>query len=373
MAVRSDVREKVAHLDVSLVACAMAIASIGVVMVYSATRAKLAATGADPRLYLKHQLAWVVLGVGAMATTAAADYRRLRDVGVLAYGAVVLALLLVMSPFGSSALGSQRWFPLGPFQFQPSAFVALTAVVAVAAYLWRGNDRVSTRQVLVVLTIVGVPMLLVAAQPDLGTALVLAAVGYTLLVVQGTRGRVLAVIAVIALVGTVGVLKSGTLKRYQVDRLTAFADPSNDGARAAYNLSESKIAIANGGLLGRGLFHGSQTNLAYVPEQSTDFIFTAVGEQLGLVGSVLVLALYGFLSWRLWRAARVAADHFGMLLCTGVLALFVIQIFENTGMTMGIMPITGIPLPLMSYGGSSTIAFFVAIGLVLSVRRLRFR
>jgi rod shape determining protein RodA len=170
----------------------------------------------------------------------------------------------------------------------------------------------------------------------------------------------------------VAVVQFGVLQKYQVHRLTSFVSPNADVRGATYNLDQSKTTIGSGGVFGKGIFTGPQTNLAYVPEQHTDFIFTAVGEQVGLVGSAALLALFAVMIWRIWRSANLAKDHAGTLICAGVLAMLVFQIFENVGMTMGIMPITGIPLPFMSYGGSAVIASFIAIGLVLNIHMRRF-
>ncbi len=215
-------------------------------------------------------------------------------------------------------------------------------------------------------------MALIMLQPDLGTALVFIAISAAILCVGGVRGRYLAILALVAVIGVVGILKSNTLAQYQKDRLTEFVDPTNN-TRAGYNVNQSQTAIANGGVSGYGLFKGPQTQLGYVPEQQTDFIFTALGEQFGLVGGSLLLGLFAVIVWRIWRSARLARDWFGTLLCVGVLAMLVFQVFESMGMTMGIMPVTGIPLPFMSYGGSSTVACFVGVGLVLNVHMHRFR
>jgi rod shape determining protein RodA len=228
----------------------------------------------------------------------------------------------------------------------------------------------------VVLVLFGVPFALIYKQPDLGTALVLVAVLIAVLVVGGAKGRYLAALTLVAILGVVGVIHYGVLKTYQRERLTSFVNTPNKVdarllATAAgsniYNVAESKITISNGGILGKGIGKGLQTNLSYVPEQRTDFIFTAVGEQVGLVGSALLLMLFLLVLWRIWRTASLAADTLGTLICVGVLAMIVFQVFENVGMTMGIMPIAGIPLPLVSYGGSAVIATFLGVGLVLSV------
>jgi rod shape determining protein RodA len=192
------------------------------------------------------------------------------------------------------------------------------------------------------------------------------------LLVAGTRPRHMAVLALLGITAIVLVVQLGLLKDFQRDRLTAFLDPQSDTQRSSYNLRQSQIAIAAGGVAGRGLFQGTQTNLSFVPEQHTDFIFTAVGEELGFIGGVSLLGFFGVMMWRIWRAAVLSRDQFGRLVCVGVLAMLVFQIFENVGMTMGITPITGIPLPFMSYGGSAMIASFVGIGLVLNVHMRRF-
>jgi rod shape determining protein RodA len=221
------------------------------------------------------------------------------------------------------------------------------------------------------------PVLLVALQPDLGTAITLGCVLGIVLVVAGVPARYLLVVGMIAVLVTIVGLHLHVLKNYQLDRLDAFlkqSDPNSCGSTSAgYNLCESKIAIADGGLTGRGLFHGPQTNLQYVPEQQTDFIFTAVGEQLGFAGAATLLGLFATMLWRIVRTAQLAYDRVGTLLCAGVLAYIAFSVFQNAGMTMGIMPITGIPLPLVSYGGSSTIATFAAVGIVLNVGMRKYR
>jgi rod shape determining protein RodA len=223
-----------------------------------------------------------------------------------------------------------------------------------------------------VLLLAALPMGLIYLQPDLGTDLVIGAIIVGILVVAGARVRHIAVLFLLVAVAMVAVVQLGVLKQYQLDRLGAFLDPKGDTQRAAYNLEQSKTAIGAGGLLGKGLGKGTQTNLSFVPEQSTDFIFTVVGEELGFVGGITLLALFAIVVWRTWRTATLSRDLFGTLVCVGVLAMLVFQIFENVGMTMGIMPITGIPLPLMSYGGSATLGSFAAIGLVLNVHMRRF-
>jgi rod shape determining protein RodA len=377
------------HVDVLLAFATLAVAALGVVMVYSATRGKLELAGADPRFYLKKQLIYAIIGLAVMVVVILVDYHHFEILGVLAYGAVLLGLLAVLSPIGSSALGSQRWFQVGSFQLQPSAFATLALILAMASYLRRRQGAIMLRHVIVLLLMAGIPILLVYRQPDLGTAMVMAASLLVMMVVAGVKGRYLAALGLLAVLGIVAVVQLGVLKQYQINRLTSFVhqtpagqttpaaqggnNPTNQSQQSTYNLAQSKIAIGSGGTTGKGLFNGSQTNLNYVPEQQTDFIFTAVGEQLGFLGAASLLALFAIILWRILRIAQTARDNLGTLLCGGVLGLIGLSVFQNAGMTMGIMPITGIPLPFMSYGGSATIAFFAAIGIVLNVGMRRFR
>ncbi|MDP9387100.1 MAG: rod shape-determining protein RodA [Actinomycetota bacterium] len=356
------------HVDLALLASVVAIAGLGVLMVYSATRN----LGADEAFYLRRQGVFTLLGLGVMALVATIDYRVFRDFAPAMYVASVVALLLVLSPLGSSRRGAQAWFQLGAFQLQPSELAKVVLIVCIAAYGAVHRGDLDGRRLLTVLAMAAVPMALINAQPDLGTVLVFAAILVGTLLVAGARPRHMAVLTLGAVVAVAAVLQLGLLKEYQKDRLGAFLKPDERSLQASYNLNQSKIAIANGGLTGKGLFQGTQTKLSYVPEQHTDFIFTVVGEELGLVGSGGVLLLFAVVVWRTWRAAALAKDLCGTLICVGVLAMLVFQIFENMGMTMGIMPITGIPLPFLSYGGSASIASFAAVGLVLSVHMRRF-
>jgi rod shape determining protein RodA len=353
--------------DFVLLLSTMAAAGIGLLMVYSATRANLAESGGDAHSIAKKQALWIVLGMIAMVVAAVFDYRWLLRFAPVTYGAMAVVLLAVLTPLGSVAKGTQAWFQIGPFQLQPSEFAKLGLIVGVAAYCHAHRGDLDAYRLAVTLGIAAIPLALVSIQPDLGTAMVLGVILLTVVLVAGARGRHLLVLALFALTGIGVVIHAGALKQYQVDRLTGFLDQSADSSRATYNLEQSKIAISHGGITGQGLFEGTQTNLSYVPEQHTDFIFTVVGEELGFLGGLTLLALFAAVLWRTWRTAQLSHDLFGALLCIGVLGMFAFQIFENVGMTMGIMPITGIPLPFVSYGGSSTITCFAAVGLVLNV------
>jgi rod shape determining protein RodA len=368
-------RSLLRHVDLTLVLVALALSGIGAVMVYSATRAQLVAAGVDPHYFLVRQLVYVALGVVVMVVAALFDYRRYEQWGYLLYGLVVLSLVAVLTHVGRSALGSQRWFQLGPIQLQPSEFGALALVVAVALYLAHHYRELTFRRLLVVLALAGVPMLLVAKQPDLGTAIIMGVVLAAMLVVAGAKLRYLVLLGLSVVAAFLAALHFGLLHHYQLERLTGFLHQNQGAEGQNYNLAMSKTTISLGGLTGTGLFHGAETNLGYVPEQSTDFIFTAVGEQLGFVGSAVVLGLFALMALRMLRALQSARDPFGRLLCAGALAFIVFSVFENVGMTIGLMPIAGIPLPFLSYGGSALLAFFATVGIVLNVemRRHSFR
>jgi len=372
-------RRSVPPFDLILVVATLLVSVIGVVMVYTATRGPLLAQGEDPKSFLKKQGLFVVLGFITMLVVAIFDYRRLEPLATVLYWLIVLSLVGVFV-VGSSAQGAARWFSLGPLQLQPSEFAVLALILAVASYCARREEEgLAWRDVFRLLIMAGIPIVLVLLQPDLGTAMIMIIVLLVMLAVAGLPMRIL----VLLLIGTVLLalvaVEGGLLHHYQIARLTTFLNPNNKSSNpyvqsAIYNLQEAKNAIGSGGLLGSGIGHGAQTNLGYVPEQQTDFIFTAVGEQLGFVGAVGLLALLGVIAWRVLHAAVVSRDIFGRLICAGLFAFIAFSVFQNAGMTMGIMPITGIPLPFVSYGGTAVLVFFGAVGLALSVgARRRFR
>jgi rod shape determining protein RodA len=359
------------HLDLVLVGSVLAINALGLLMIYSATRNGLDGQ-TSATYYLQRQLVFVIIGVAIMAAAILIDYRRMREWAPAIYGFTIVMLALVLTPLGSSTLGSQARFSIGPIAIQPSEFAKFAVTLIVAAYCAVHRGDLDGRRLIMVLVIVAPALGLVMLQPDLGTGLVIGTIVLAILAVAGAKGRHLAVLALIGITGAVFAVNVGVLKPYQVDRLTAFLDQNGDQQRTTYNLEQSKTAIGNGGATGQGLFKGTQTSLGHVPEQHTDFIFTAVGEELGFVGAGLLLALFGIVVWRSWRTAALSNDFFGTLLCVGVVAMLAFQIFENVGMTMGIMPITGIPLPFMSYGGSSALVSFACVGLVANVSMRRF-
>jgi len=358
------------HLDLVLLGCVVAVSCLGALMVYSATRGPVEPYDISS---LQRQALFVLIGFAVLAFTVAIDYRHFRDWALLLYTAACVLLAVVVSPVGSQSRGAQSWFQLGGFQFQPSEFAKLGLILAIANVASQFYGEIDRRRLAVLLGVAALPLVLIMLQPDLGTALVLSLITAGVLFIAGARAKHLLALLLVALLGATVLLNSSLLADYQKDRLTSFThqDEGLTGV-ATYNTTQSKITIGAGGTFGEGLFQGSQTRLRNVPEQHTDFIFTAVGEQLGFVGSASLLALFSIISWRVWRTAQLARDEFGMLVCVGVLSLLMFQIFENVGMTMGIMPVTGIPLPFVSYGGSSTIALFAALGLVLNVHMRRF-
>jgi rod shape determining protein RodA len=357
------------ELDWVMLGAAIAIAALGLAMVYSATRNLVD----DPYYFVKRQASALIIGLAAFLVILRIDYRKFRDFSLLCYIAVVALLFFVLTPVGSSSKGAQAWYALPMnFQFQPSEIAKFLLIVALCGYVNEHRGDIDPWRITVILTLALVPLALVQLQPDLGTNLVLAAIVLGLLAVAGVKGRYLIVIGLLAATGVYAIVSVGVLKQYQIDRLTSVINPGDKTQTAAYNQNQSKQTIGAGGLFGAGLFHGKQTGLGYVPEQHTDFIFTAVGEELGFVGAATLLALFAIVMWRTWRTARLSRDYYGTLVCAAIFAMFGFQIFENVGMTMGIMPVTGIPLPLMSYGGSSLIATCACLALVANVYARRF-
>ena len=368
-------RRSTGSTDWVLAGAALLAALVGLVMVYSATRSGLAVQGLSATYFLKRQAIFVFGGIVVMLLLWRFDYRRLEQIATPIYIALLVALLVVLAPgVGSNALGAQRWFSLGFIQIQPSEFAVLAIILAVATYCNRRPDGLTLRDVSRLLILAGAPMALILIQPDLGTVIILSVTLLVMLTVAGLPGRLLIWLLVAAVIVVVVAIEGGVLSSYQIHRFTSFLNQnSNNPAlqQYVYNVKQAKTAIGSGGIWGAGIGHGALTNLGYVPEQQTDFIFTAVGEQTGFIGSTVVLALLGLISYRILRAAMLAKDMLGRVVCAGVFAFFTFSVFQNAGMTMGIMPVTGIPLPFLSYGGSAALVFFAGVGLVLSVEARR--
>jgi rod shape determining protein RodA len=274
---------------------------------------------------------------------------------------------------GQSALGAQRWYSFGStIQIQPSEFTVLILILAVATFCARRSEGLTMYDVMRLLLMAAVPLALIVKQPDIGTSVIIVLIVSAMMVVAGVPPRFMTLLAVLGSIGLAAAIYLDLLQKYQVDRFVSFLNQNSTNPKLTsliYEVNNAKSAIGSGGVRGAGLFHGLQTVLGYVPEQRTDFIFTAIGEQLGFVGSVLIIVLLAFVGFRMFMIGKNAKDTMGRLLCIGVFIFFAFSCFENIGMTMGIMPVTGIPLPLLSYGGSSALVFFVAGGAVLSVSR----
>ena len=361
------------HLDWILLAAVLGLALIGTLLVWSATQPALLQAGADPRAYLKKQLLNIGLGLIVMLAGSTLDYRRLRLCSPAGYVASCLGLLAVLTPLGSTVNGAHSWISLpGGFQFEPSEYAKLGLILVVAMIvgeLRHGQPRPGLRAVALAVACAAVPLVLVVLQPDLGVTILLVAIAVGMIALSGVRLRWLAALATAALAAAVAVVNLHLLKAYQLRRLTSFLNPSADPRGTGYSANQSKIAIGSGGLLGHGLFHGPLTAGNFVPEQHTDFIFSVAGEELGFAGAAVIIALLAIVVLRALRIAAQADDQFGMLVAAGIAIWFAVQSFVNIGMTIGIMPVTGLPLPFVSYGGSAMFADMIAIGLLQAVRR----
>lgn len=361
-------RDRPLRPDFLLIIPLLALTALGVLMVYSASAPLLEAQGLSPYNDVQRHLVAVGLGIVVFTVASLIKERTLRSLAPFIYIGAVLLLIAVLSPFGEEIKGAQRWIQVGGFQLQPSEIAKPALIIALASLL-AGAEEGAMRwsRVLRALVVVGVPSVLIFLQPDLGTMIVFGFLGLTLLFVAGTTFRQLLLLVAAGLIGLFVVLSAGVLEDYQVSRLTAFFDSTSDLAGANFNQFQSQVAIGSGQLFGKGLFEGAQTNLSYVPSQSTDFIFTAVGEQLGFMGAALVIFAYALILWRLLMAAAVARDRFSQLVAAGAASLIGVHAFINIGMTVGIMPVTGLPLPFMSFGGTAFLFMSGAVGLAHAV------
>ena len=377
--ITSEERRPIRHVDLVLILVTGAIVVAGFFLLYSATKTTLLGMNEGEFARVQKQMVTAAIGVVLMLVVMSFDYRFLKVYAGFIYAGMIVALILVRIPgIGSTPIGdataAQRWFSLGGFQVTPSEFVKVGLIVMLAAVLSELRSPVpSLNDVLRVCGIAAIPMGLVFLQPDIGTTIVLVAILGGMLVVAGTRPRQLAALAIAAIIALALAFQLGVIKDYQLARLTGFLDPTADTQTTNYNRNQAEIAVGSGGVLGRGYGSGTQTNLDFVPEQHTDFIFTVAGEEFGFVGSAIFLGLYAILLWRAIRIAYLSKDPFGTYLATGVASMFAIQMFVNVGMVIGIMPITGIPLPFVSYGGSQMLANFIAIGILLNVHMRRFK
>ena len=353
--------------DWALLSMVLAICTVSVFEIYSATL-HTKYTGFHTK-----QMFWITGGLVAMFLFSKIDYHRLLDWIPWAYGVSLLALVAVKL-VGHKVLGAKRWISIGPVHFQPSEWVKLILILIVARYFANlGGRSLTWKEIFKALVLVGIPMALVLIQPDLGTALTYTPILVAGLFLGGINLRQALVLVTCAVVLVAGVWTSGKiLKPFQKARLTSFINPDNDPKGTGYQLKQSLIAVGSGGVWGKGAAKGTQTQGDFLPIPHADFIFAAFGEEHGFVGAIFVLLLYFFILMRLIQNAQTAADLSGSLIIMGVVAVLTFQIAVNVGMVIGFMPVTGIPLPLMSYGGSSVLFTFLALGVAMNVRMRRF-
>jgi rod shape determining protein RodA len=346
--------------------------AFGTVLVYAATKNWFASQHLDPQYYLKRHIINIVIGLVLAYATTLIDYRLLRAYTPIVWGLGVLGLMAVLVPgVGSTVNGAKAWIALpGGFQIQPAELAKISIILGISMLLAErsgvGADP-TDKDVLKALSISAIPILLIMLQPDLGTTLIISAAIVIMIAVSGAPTRWVAGLLLLAVLGGFAAVKAGVVSEYQIKRLQSFVDPNADPQQTGYQLRQARITIGSGGVLGRGLFNGPQTNGRFVPEQQTDFIFTVAGEETGFLGSGFLLLLFGLFFWRAFLIAQRTNDLFGRLVCVGVIAWFALQTFENIGMAMGLMPMTGVPLPFISYGGSSMFATLVGFGLLQNV------
>ena len=345
---------------------------IGTLLVYAGTREWFRSYDLDPEYYLKRHVLNILIGALLAYGTTLIDYRLLRAYTPIIWLASVIGLVIVLIPgLGSEINGARAWISLpGGFQFQPAELAKIAIIVGIAMIMAdreNAHDDPNDLDVLKALAISAVPVLLIIAQPDLGTVLIISAAILAMIGASGAPSRWVIGLLILAVIGVFTAIQTGAVSQYQIARLQSFVDPSADPQATGYQLRQSRITIGSGGILGKGLFNGPQTNGRFVPEQQTDFIFTVAGEELGFIGCSVILALYLLLFIRAFAICRRSSDLFGRLVCIGVIAWFIFQTFENIGMTMGLMPMTGVPLPFLSYGGSSMFANLIGIGLLQNV------
>ncbi len=365
-------RRAIRHVDPLLIAAAIGLAVIGLFAIYSATHQSLSAADLDPGRFVKRQVTFLAVGLIVLMIAASVDYRLLKVYAGIVYVSSLVLLVLVRTPLGTSVKGAQRWFELFGFQLAPSEIAKLALIAMLAAFLSEIRGELTLRDVFRAAALAAVPALLVFIQPDLGSSIVFAAILVGVLVVSGAKARYLALLGLAAVMLIASGFQVGLVRAYQLERIQAFLDPTSVSEDALHNREQAEIAIGSGGLVGLGYLHGTQTNLDFVPEQHTDFVFTVVGEEFGFVGAVVSLSLYGLLLWRAFRVALLSRDPFGTYLAAGVASMLALQMFVNVGMNIGIMPITGIPLPFVSYGGSSLLLNFAAVGVLLNIHMRRF-
>jgi rod shape determining protein RodA len=368
----SRIRENFDNFDRVLTFSVAALLLIGTLLVWAATKSWFASQNLDPQYYLKRHIMNILIGGLLAYLTTLIDYRLLRAYTPIVWGLAVLGLTAVIIPgIGTTVNGARAWisFP-GGFQIQPAELAKIGIIVGISMILAekRDSDKNPTDlDVVKALGIAAIPLVLILLQPDLGTVVIISAAIVAIIGTSGAPTRWVIGLLLVALIGGFVAVKAGVVSDYQIKRLQSFVDPTADPQISGYQLRQSRITIGSGGVIGKGLFTGPQTNGRFVPEQQTDFIFTVAGEELGFLGSGFILLCFGLFFYRSFRIARRTNDLFGRLVVVGVIAWFAFQTFENIGMTMGMVPMTGVPLPFMSYGGSSMFANLIGLGLIQNV------
>ncbi|UQA95407.1 rod shape-determining protein RodA [Streptomyces halobius] len=361
-------------LDWILILCCVVLSLIGSLLVFSATRNRIELNHGDQYQYFLHHLLNTGIGLALAGCTIWLGHRTLRGAVPILYGLSVVLALLVLTPLGATINGSRSWLAIpGGFSLQPAEFAKITITLGMAMLLAArvdAGDRAypGHRTVVQALALAAVPVAVIMLMPDLGSVMVLGAIILGVLLASGASNRWILGLLGAGVIGCLTVWQLGLLDDYQIARFAAFANPSLDPAGVGYNTNQARIAIGGGGLTGSGLFKGSQTTGQFVPEQQTDFIFTVAGEELGFLGAGFIIFLLGVVMWRACRIARETTELYGTIVAAGIIAWFAFQSFENIGMTLGIMPVTGLPLPFVSYGGTSMFAVWIAIGLLQSIR-----
>ncbi|MGA5195997.1 rod shape-determining protein RodA [Streptomyces exfoliatus] len=362
------------RLDWPILLSALTLSLLGALLVWSATRGRTELNQGDPYYFLFRHLLNTGIGLVLMAGTIWLGHRTLRGAVPFLYTLSIVLILAVLTPLGATINGAHAWIVIGGgFSLQPSEFVKITIILIMAMLLAAKVDagdqlHPDHRTVAKALVLAALPMGIVMLMPDLGSVMVMGVIVLGVLLASGASNRWVLGLIGAGVGGAVLVTALGMLDEYQINRFAAFANPELDPAGVGYNTNQARIAIGSGGLYGAGLFKGHQTSGQFVPEQQTDFIFTVAGEELGFVGAGLILVLIGVVLWRACRIARETTELYGTIVAAGIIAWFAFQSFENIGMTLGIMPVAGLPLPFVSYGGSSMFAVWVAIGLLQSIR-----
>lgn len=363
-------RSKLMRTDWVLTGAVLALCAVGSLLVWSATRTALIAHGGDGASYFKKQVLFIAIGLVVALVASMVDYRVLRSYAPFVFGASILGLLAVFA-IGTSVHGAKAWINIGGgLSLQPSEFTKIGVVIVLAMLLGekRDLDTPPTHgDVVRALVVAGIPMGLILLQHDLGTAVVFIAITLGMVAISAAPARWIIGMITALVAGVLVAINFHLLKGYQADRLTSFVNPHSNTQTTGFNGAQARTAIGSGGLTGKGLFHGPQTNGGFVPESHTDFVFSVAGEELGFLGAGAIVVLFGIIMWRGLRIAARSEDMFGRLIAVGVVCWFAFQAFENIGMNMGIMPITGIPLMFVSYGGSSILAALLAIGVLQCV------